>query len=94
MLQMRDVGSPSSDYRWRHNDGDIIESWDNPLNVSILNVTVESEGIYACFASGHEHEQLHGIMRLIVRGSFQLNVQAFRWPIASDSPQPGMYPQQ
>ncbi|XP_022095017.1 uncharacterized protein LOC110981618 [Acanthaster planci] len=68
MLQMHDVNSPSTDYRWRHNGGDIIEPWNNLLNVSIPNVAVESEGIYACFALGQEHKQLHGVMRLIVRG--------------------------
>ncbi|XP_022097856.1 uncharacterized protein LOC110983161 isoform X2 [Acanthaster planci] len=68
MLQMHDVNSPSTDYRWRHNGGVIIESWNNFLNVTIPNVTVEKEGIYACFALDQENEQLHGIMRLIVRG--------------------------
>ena len=70
LLQMRDVSAPNTDYRWRHNGSDNVAAWDDLLNVSILNVTTENEGLYSCFALDHEGDQLHGIMRLIVRGWF------------------------
>ncbi|XP_038053132.1 uncharacterized protein LOC119725683 [Patiria miniata] len=68
VLQMRDVNSPNTNYRWRRNGSDVIEAWNGLLNVAIPNVTKEDEGVYSCFALDQEDEQLHGIMRLIVRG--------------------------
>ncbi|XP_022098115.1 polycystic kidney disease protein 1-like 2 isoform X2 [Acanthaster planci] len=68
MLQMRNVNSPNTNYRWRHNGNDVIASWNNLLDVSVPNVIMANEGLYSCFASDHEDEQLDGIMRLIVRG--------------------------
>ncbi|XP_038074861.1 tyrosine-protein kinase receptor Tie-1-like [Patiria miniata] len=67
-LEMRNVNSPNTNYRWRHNGGDVITSWNGQLTVSIDDVAVSDGGIYGCFVSGQEDQQLHGIMRLIVRG--------------------------
>ncbi|XP_038053143.1 uncharacterized protein LOC119725691, partial [Patiria miniata] len=67
VMEMRKVSSPSEDYRWRRNGGDVIETWNNLLSVSISNVAKENEGVYSCFIVDQEDEQLHGIMRLIVR---------------------------
>ncbi|XP_038069022.1 angiopoietin-1 receptor-like [Patiria miniata] len=68
-LQMENVNSPAnSNYRWRHNGGDVITAWNNQLSVSISNVGEADGGIYSCFVSGQESQQLHGFMRLIVKG--------------------------
>ncbi|XP_038052730.1 uncharacterized protein LOC119725398 [Patiria miniata] len=67
MEMQKALSSPSEDYRWRRNGGDVIETWNNLLSVSIPNVTKEDEGVYSCFIVDQEVEQLHGIMRLIVR---------------------------
>ena len=67
---MQSVGSQVNDIMWRHNGGEINELWNDQLNVSIANVTKDQAGVYSCFVSGRESEQLHGIMRLIVRGQF------------------------
>ncbi|XP_022087744.1 uncharacterized protein LOC110977706 [Acanthaster planci] len=67
-LEMRDVNSPTASYRWRKDEGDVITSWDNQLSVSIDNVAVSDGGIYSCSVTDQEAQQLHGIMRLIVRG--------------------------
>ncbi|XP_038048240.1 tyrosine-protein kinase receptor Tie-1-like [Patiria miniata] len=67
-LEMRDVNAPNTNYRWRHNGGDVITFWDDQLSVSIDDVAVSDGGVYSCFVSGQEDQQLHGNMRLIVRG--------------------------
>ena len=67
-LQMQSVGSQVNDIMWRHNGGEINELWNDQLNVSIANVTKDQAGVYSCFVSGQESEELHGIMRLMVRG--------------------------
>ena len=67
---MQSVSSQVNDIRWRHNGGEINELWNNQLNVSIASIIEDQAGVYSCFVSGRESEQLHGIMRLIVRGQF------------------------
>ncbi|XP_038048243.1 receptor-type tyrosine-protein phosphatase delta-like [Patiria miniata] len=67
-LEMRDVKAPNINYRWRQNGSDVITSWNDQLSVSIDDVAVSDGGVYSCFVSGQEDQQLHGIMRLIVRG--------------------------
>ncbi|XP_038066667.1 angiopoietin-1 receptor-like [Patiria miniata] len=67
-LQMENVNSPNSNYRWRHDGGDVITAWNNQLIVTISNVVADDGGIYRCFVSGQESQQFHGFMRLIVRG--------------------------
>ncbi|XP_038048242.1 angiopoietin-1 receptor-like [Patiria miniata] len=67
-LEMRNVHAPNTNYRWRHNGGDVMTSWDDQLSVSIDDVAVSDGGVYSCFASGQEDQQLHGIMTLIVQG--------------------------
>ncbi|XP_022111302.1 uncharacterized protein LOC110990560 [Acanthaster planci] len=67
MLQMHNVSSPNNHYRWRHNGGDVMESWNDRLNLSLSNVTKSDEGIYSSFVEDHEAMLLHGNMRLIVR---------------------------
>ncbi|XP_038066691.1 receptor-type tyrosine-protein phosphatase mu-like [Patiria miniata] len=68
-LQMEDVNSPAnSNYRWRHNGGDVIAAWNNQLNANIDNVAVDDGGIYSFSVADQESQQLHGFMRLIVRG--------------------------
>ncbi|XP_022111473.1 uncharacterized protein LOC110990688 [Acanthaster planci] len=67
-LEMHNVNSPNIYYRWRHNGGDIIVSWNDRLTVAIPAATKENEGVYTCFSSGQEDKQLHGITKLIVRG--------------------------
>ncbi|XP_038066663.1 angiopoietin-1 receptor-like [Patiria miniata] len=65
-LQMEDVDSPSTDYRWKHN-ANSVQEWDGMLSMTIGNVSKTNEGIYSCFIDGEEDQQLHGFMRLIVR---------------------------
>ncbi|XP_038048234.1 angiopoietin-1 receptor-like [Patiria miniata] len=65
---MRDVNAPNTNYRWRHNGGVVVTSWNDQLSVSIDDVAVSDGGVYSCFVSDQENQQLHGIMRLIVRG--------------------------
>ncbi|XP_038059716.1 uncharacterized protein LOC119730762 [Patiria miniata] len=67
VMEMQNASSPSEDYRWRRSGSDIIEPWNNLLSVSIPNVAKDDEGAYSCFVVNQENEQLHGIMRLIVR---------------------------
>ncbi|XP_038075767.1 tyrosine-protein kinase receptor Tie-1-like isoform X2 [Patiria miniata] len=67
-LEMQHVNAPNKNYRWRHNGRDILTSWNDQLIVSIDDVAVNDGGVYSCFASDQENRQLHGIMRLIVRG--------------------------
>ncbi|XP_038055914.1 tyrosine-protein kinase receptor Tie-1-like [Patiria miniata] len=67
-LEMQNVNAPNTNYRWRYNGGDIITSWNDQLSVSIGDVAVSDGGVYSCFVSDQEIRQLHGIMRLIVRG--------------------------
>lgn len=64
---MINKNSPTSSYRWKHN-GDGVDGWNNQLTVTIPSVVKSDEGIYSCFVDGQENQQLHGIMRLIVRG--------------------------
>ena len=66
-LVVRNIDSPNSSYRWKHN-GVAMPSWDGQLSVSIPTVTAANAGVYTCFAEGQENQRLHGIMRLIVRG--------------------------
>ncbi|XP_022097192.1 tyrosine-protein kinase receptor Tie-1-like [Acanthaster planci] len=66
ILQMEDVNSPNTNYRWKRNGID-MPIWDGMLSVSIVSVTQADEGIYSCFADGQENQQRHGFMRLIVR---------------------------
>ncbi|XP_038052727.1 uncharacterized protein LOC119725395 [Patiria miniata] len=67
VLQMRDVNSPNTNYRWRRDGGDVIDTWRDLLSVLISTVAKDDDGVYSCFVSDQEEEQLHGIMRLIVR---------------------------
>ncbi|XP_038048537.1 receptor-type tyrosine-protein phosphatase T-like isoform X2 [Patiria miniata] len=67
-LEMRNVNAPNTNYRWRHDEGDVMTSWNDQLSVSIDVVAVSDGGVYSCFASDQEDQQLHGITRLIVRG--------------------------
>ena len=57
--------------RWKHHV-DAIDGWNNQLTVSIPSVVQSDEGIYSCFMDGQEDQQRHGIMRLIVRGLFDI----------------------
>ncbi|XP_038066685.1 receptor-type tyrosine-protein phosphatase F-like [Patiria miniata] len=69
VLEMENVNSPAnSNYRWRHDGGDVITAWNNQLSVSINNATVDDGGIYSLHIAGKRRKQLQGFMRLIVRG--------------------------
>ncbi|XP_038048236.1 receptor-type tyrosine-protein phosphatase kappa-like [Patiria miniata] len=67
-LEMQNVNAQNTNYMWRHNGSDVITSWNDQLNVTIDDVAVSDGGVYSCFVSDQEDQQLHGIMRLIVRG--------------------------
>ncbi|XP_013782266.1 tyrosine-protein kinase receptor Tie-1-like, partial [Limulus polyphemus] len=65
---MKKVVALNLPLRWRHDGGDIIEKWNDQLNVSIPSVTITDAGIYECYYEGRRNEHVHGILRLIVRG--------------------------
>ncbi|XP_038048244.1 receptor-type tyrosine-protein phosphatase mu-like [Patiria miniata] len=66
-LEMQNEHAPNTNYRWRHNGSDVT-SWNDQLSVSIDDVAVSDGGVYSCFVSDQEDQQLRGTMRLIVRG--------------------------
>ena len=67
VVEMQNVNSPNSDFRWKRN-GDDMAGWNDRLNVSIGSVAAADAGVYSCSVNGQENQRLHGIMRLIVRG--------------------------
>lgn len=74
-LEMRSVNPPTSAFRWRHNSGPFIDRSRDGLTHIISNACLGDAGVYECHVYEVRHLQLHGIMRLIVRGKCYLFVQ-------------------